>query len=482
MIAAKYIHGWPITEWIIFLVYEHRNISNIWRALLKALPILKQWLVWRPGNGWNIRVGRDPILGLNGSFRLSAPLLDKLLGNRIYFLAQAALHTTDEGFTGWVDAQFLNLNGALATEWKEYTYLLKNSGLCLNLDKDTLYWSKNLKSGHITAALAYSSSVHTNVSAHIPNWFKEVWHWKLPLKTILFSWLLMAERILTWDILQRRGFEGPGICSLCHDAGENINHLMINCPFTVQVWHLIGLLYNTEHIWNGTNISLAFSNWIAVSGELRLIPFHICRSIWLARNTNIFRNIKTTPLQIVNKLQLVWNEGPIRLCVKPPRIILPPSFQHNMSVGFFDGASQDGGKKCGVGVVLISPLLGRFYIKWNCGFGTNTRSELLALWSLLHFARSMGIDSLQIAGDSQVIVKWFDGTIQLEAVILSHWMERIRQLKRQFLKISIQHIYRENNREADFLSKQALAGPLGHFLVARGDGHDPSTFTFFGTF
>ena len=81
-----------------------RNISNVWRALLKAMPILKQWLAWRPGDGWRIRVGRDPILGMNGSFRLSDTLLIHLLDKRIYFLAQAAKNYDDNNFTDWMDA------------------------------------------------------------------------------------------------------------------------------------------------------------------------------------------------------------------------------------------------------------------------------------------------------------------------------------------------------------------------------------------
>ena len=137
---------------------------------------------------------------------------------------------------------------------------------------------------------------------------------------------------------------------------------------------------------------------------------------------------------------------------------------------------------CGVGAILISPLLGRFNVKWNCGIGTNTRSELLALWSILHLARTLGIDSIQIAGDSRVIVDWFKGIIHLDAILLTFWMDRILQMRDQFLEISIQHIYREVNYEADLLSKQALAGPVGHFLVARGDGRDPSAFSFFGSF
>ena len=153
-----------------------------------------------------------------------------------------------------------------------------------------------------------------------------------------------------------------------------------------------------------------------------------------------------------------------------------------MSVGYFDGASQAGGTMCGVGVILISPLLGRYNLKWNCGIGSNTRAELLALWSILHLARSLGIDTIQLVGDSWVIVEWFKGIFHLEAVLLTYWMDRIMQLKSQFVEISIQYVYRENNSDADLLSKQALVLPVGHFLVARGDGRDPSAFNFFGSF
>ena len=208
----------------------------------------------------------------------------------------------------------------------------------------------------------------------------------------------------------------------------------------------------------------------------------MCRLIWLARNSVIFRNEFSSPLLIVNKVQHIWNEGPIQYKKKSSRIIQQPTFQHDVSIGYFDGASQDGGSRCGVGAILITPLLGRFNIKWNCGVGTNTRSELLALWSILHFARSLGIDSIQIAGDSRIIVDWFKGIFHLEAVLLTYWMDRIMQLKNQFVEISIQHVYRENNVDADLLSKQALAGPVGHFLVAHGDGRDPSAYKFYGSF
>ena len=61
-------------------------------------------------------MGRDPILGMIGSYRLSDPLLTRLLDNRIYFLAQAGIFHADHTFTGWVEARELHLSGSLASE------------------------------------------------------------------------------------------------------------------------------------------------------------------------------------------------------------------------------------------------------------------------------------------------------------------------------------------------------------------------------
>jgi hypothetical protein len=66
-------------------------------------------------------------------------------------------------------------------------------------------------------------------------------------------------------------------------------------------------------------------------------------------------------------------------------VVRPPLLEENVAVVFFYGASKNGGEKCGAGAVLKCPKGGIFSIKMNCGMGTNTRGELMALWSLLFF-------------------------------------------------------------------------------------------------
>jgi hypothetical protein len=82
--------------------------------------------------------------------------------------------------------------------------------------------------------------------------------------------------------------------------------------------------------------------------------------------------------------------------VHSQRIVRPPLLEGNLVVGFFYGASQNGGFSCGVGVVIKCPVLGTYSIKMNCGSGTNTRGELLALWSVLFFAHYKQVSFLTV--------------------------------------------------------------------------------------
>jgi hypothetical protein len=103
---------------------------------------------------------------------------------------------------------------------------------------------------------------------------------------------------------------------------------------------------------------------------------------------------------------------------KISRVVRPPLLDCNLAVGFFYGASQDRGAKCGAGVVLKCPVLGTYRLKMNCGRGTNTRGELLALWCILHFAYYKKVTRLQLVGDSKVIIDWFNNDNNLQVVSL----------------------------------------------------------------
>jgi hypothetical protein len=139
----------------------------------------------------------------------------------------------------------------------------------------------------------YTAIQSQHISAVEEPWIKQLWNWKVPLKLKLFSWLAGKERILTWDALRRRGWEGPGYCSLCKRAPEDLNHLLIHCPFTTEVWYRTLKHFSLPFDWCGSSISNCFSRWSSRKSAPPSLAAHICWQIWLERNRVIFEDGQT---------------------------------------------------------------------------------------------------------------------------------------------------------------------------------------------
>lgn len=97
-----------------------------------------------------------------------------------------------------------------------------------------------------------------------------------------------------------------------------------------------------------------------------------------------------------------------------------------------------------------------FKLRLKCGSGTNTNAEFLALWCLLRFITFLGIDSIRLSGDSLTTVNWARKTVDLQAIDLIQWCNRINGILDGLHNWEIQHIYRELKTIADSLSKDVL--------------------------
>jgi hypothetical protein len=81
--------------------------------------------------------------------------------------------------------------------------------------------------------------------------------------------------------------------------------------------------------------------------------------------------------------------------------------------------------------------------------GTNTREELLGVWASLTLAHRLGIEQLQVLGDSKTVIDWLNFKSNLQVSSLVGWMDKIQDLITFFNTIRFDHIYREENEEAD---------------------------------
>jgi len=73
---------------------------------------------------------------------------------------------------------------------------------------------------------------------------------------------------------------------------------------------------------------------------------------------------------------------------------------------------------------------------------------------------------MRIYGDSFLVMNCLLGKNKILANNVIHRCYRIKELCRQFADISFSHIYRENNEEADFLSKKNIGCEEGISQVA----------------
>ena len=94
----------------------------------------------------------------------------------------------------------------------------------------------------------------------------------------------------------------------------------------------------------------------------------------------------------------------------------------------------------GVGFQLMLSQEHYYCFKIGVGLSTNTKSELLALWTLVHCSKNMGLPSLHIHGDFAVIINWFNQISALTLLTLNGWCHCIRELEPYFIQLTAIHI------------------------------------------
>ena len=74
ILKAKYMKNMTVHNWCRIKYFRHWDISIIWKGFLETLQWIGKGLIWLVGNGSEVRVGADPIVGLGCSFILSDDL------------------------------------------------------------------------------------------------------------------------------------------------------------------------------------------------------------------------------------------------------------------------------------------------------------------------------------------------------------------------------------------------------------------------
>ncbi len=122
-----------------------------------------------------------------------------------------------------------------------------------------------------------------------------------------------------------------------------------------------------------------------------------------------------------------------------------------------DGASRNNPGPASYGVVIRDPrgeIVAR--LKKYIGRMTNNVAEYYGLIAALDYAQSHGIRALRVESDSELLVKQMRGQYKVKNADLRPLFERARKMSQALESFRIDHVYREQNREADALANEAL--------------------------
>ncbi len=164
--------------------------------------------------------------------------------------------------------------------------------------KDEIRWSWD-NSGRFSVKSLYNFLQDGGV---VDKRFAQLWKIGTPLKVKIFVWLVLKKRVLTADNLLKRGRSGEGMCSLCSEGGETMEHLFMSCPFTKDL--LLGLLPNKRMLLSCTSSVKLWEEGSLIGGtygrkQLAIIWW----ATWLERNRRIFETKKQTNSQLLAEIK-----------------------------------------------------------------------------------------------------------------------------------------------------------------------------------
>ena len=124
---------------------------------------------------------------------------------------------------------------------------------------------------------------------------------------------------------------------------------------------------------------------------------------------------------------------------------------------FSDGGARGNPGPAGIGAVLYNnkkQIIAK--ISKYIGEATNNQAEYQALIAALKKAKELAGQEIDVFLDSELVVKQLNHEYKVKNKELAPLFLEAHNLSLGFSKITFTHVYRENNKEADRLSNEAM--------------------------
>jgi len=142
---------------------------------------------------------------------------------------------------------------------------------------------------------------------------------------------------------------------------------------------------------------------------------------------------------------------------------------------FTDGACSGNPGPAGIGIVIMQDGKVIREISKPIGQATNNIAEYTALIYALQEALILKADEVLARTDSELMHRQVAGRYAVKHEGLKPLFEQVKHLSTGFRHFKLEHVRREKNKEADKLSRQAIAGQDGRPDAAGVGEESPSS-------
>ncbi|GMU78965.1 MAG: hypothetical protein AMXMBFR46_17580 [Acidimicrobiia bacterium] len=137
-----------------------------------------------------------------------------------------------------------------------------------------------------------------------------------------------------------------------------------------------------------------------------------------------------------------------------------PAATRDRVVVTFDGGSRGNPGPAAIGAVVLDPATSPptrlATVSERIGTTTNNVAEYRALVAGLQAARAHPSRAVEVRGDSMLVIRQVEGTWKVKQAHLRPLVDEVRELLRGYEAVSLVHVPREENTDADLLVNAAL--------------------------
>jgi hypothetical protein len=300
------------------------NPSYVWRSILQARFIVRGGARWCIGTGASIPLLHEPWLSGGDCIKENYNFPELLASPTV----QSLINSTTKTWNRDVVQQVFS---------PAHSTAILNTPLIDQVADDILIW-KAEKNGHYSVRSAYRLCVEVLTdSTHLrrDGYWQGIWRLKVPPKIKNLVWRICRNVVPTRRRLQDKGVQCPLDCVMCNGPEEDLDHICLICPFSVQVWQHLGF-------WNVIRQTRANTGSVAecIFSLLQHYNNEDCQrfttilwSLWKHRNLKLWEDVNETDGQVIDRaLHLIedWSTANVTIQRQAPPNTTARGAQHTI--------------------------------------------------------------------------------------------------------------------------------------------------------